>query len=138
MIRLGISPITDSAVAITRGHEILFAAHEERYSRRKHDNRFPINAIRAGLKECNLAITDIDLIIYYENPRVKLLRLLKSAITTFPEGRGFYTRALITWVTQNKLRIRTKIKKELTENFGVEIAPIKYGKHHECMPAAYS
>ena len=81
MIILGISCFYhDSAAAIIRDGKILFAAEEERFTRKKHDDKFPSNAVSAGLKYLGISISDIDAIVYYEKPLLKFDRLLETWI----------------------------------------------------------
>ena len=73
MLVLGISCYYhDSAVALVDDNEIKFAIHEERLSRRKHDARFPVLAIGRGLAARGARINDIDRIVFYEDPQMKL------------------------------------------------------------------
>lgn len=121
----------DSAISIIRDGKILFAAHEERYSRIKHDNGFPILALKAGLKQTGLTIDDIDFFVYYENPLHKALRLIKSAITTFPSGIQFYAGACTDWLRNKKLFVRHKIHSAIAREFGKgRRIHVVYGKHH--------
>jgi len=109
----------------------LFCGHEERYSRKKHDSKFPILALKAGLKQARLQIFDIDVFVYYENPWLKALRLTKSAITTFPEGLNYYIGAYKNWRKNKKLFIKSKIIQIIKAEFNC-IAKVKvvYGLHH--------
>ena len=138
MIIVGISAYYhDSAISIIKDGTLLFAAHEERYSRIKHDSRFPILALKAGLRETGINVGDIDAVIYYENPLLKFRRLVKSAITTFPRGIYYYIGAFKDWKRNQKLFIKSKIKKILQEEFRLQ-KPIQvlYGKHHQSHAAA--
>ena len=79
---LGISAyFHDSAAAMLVDGEIVAAAQEERFSRKKHDARFPKNAIKYCLKEVNCNIRSIDYIVYYEKPLLTFERLLKTYIS---------------------------------------------------------
>jgi len=57
--------------------DILTAVQEERFSRKKHDARFPINAIKCCLKESNITLSDVDFVVFYDKPLVKFERLLE-------------------------------------------------------------
>ena len=70
----------DSAAALIKNGEIISAAQEERFSRKKHDDRFPINAVKYILQSKNLKLNAIDKIIFYEKPFLKFERLLESYI----------------------------------------------------------
>ena len=76
---LGISAFYhDSAATLIEDGKILSAAQEERFSRKKHDDRFPINAIKFILKSTNCKLNEIDKIIFYEKPFLKFERLLET------------------------------------------------------------
>ena len=78
---LGISAYYhDSAAALIRDGEIIAAAQEERFSRKKHDARFPKNAIAYCLKEANIDLRELDRIVFYDKPLVKFERLLETYI----------------------------------------------------------
>ena len=82
---LGISAFYhDSASCIINEGEIIAAAQEERFSRIKHDQNFPRNAIKFCLKEANISLRDLDHIIFYEKPILKFERLLQTYLATIP------------------------------------------------------
>ncbi|HCM46614.1 MAG TPA: hypothetical protein DIS98_03630, partial [Colwellia sp.] len=84
---LGISAFYhDSAAAIIIDGEIIAAAQEERFSRKKHDPEFPAQAILFCLKEANCKITDLDSIIFYDKPLLKFERLLETYLAHAPRG----------------------------------------------------
>jgi carbamoyltransferase len=110
---LGISAFYhDSAVALIDSGNILAAAQEERFTRLKQDRRFPTNAIDFILNDLNLKINDIDAIVYYENPRIKLDRLLSSYIEYAPKGRKSFIEAMTEW-SGGKLFIENIIRNKL-------------------------
>ena len=79
MVVLGISSFYhDSSATVIINDKIVASAQEERFTRIKHDNRFPLNAIDYCLKEAKVNLGEIDTIVYYENPSLKLLRILKT------------------------------------------------------------
>lgn len=85
MLSLGISCFYhDSAIALVDGEEILFAAQEERFTRKKGDSDFPANALKALLSYCEIELNDITHVTYYEDPRLKLERISKTFVDTFP------------------------------------------------------
>lgn len=116
---LGISAFYhDSAAALIDSGRILAAAQEERFTRLKQDKRFPINAIDFILKDSNLKINDINAIVYYENPRIKLDRLLSSYIQYAPKGRKSFIEAMTEWsggklfiehIIRNKLKYKGEV-----------------------------
>jgi predicted NodU family carbamoyl transferase len=82
---LGISAYYhDSAAALLRDGEILSAAQEERFSRKKHDPAFPAGAIRYCLKEAGIRLTDLDQIVFYDKPLLKFDRLLETYFSYAP------------------------------------------------------
>jgi carbamoyltransferase len=80
----------DSAAALVRGGEILAAAQEERFSRVKHDERFPGRAVEYCLREAGVSAGELDYVVFYEKPLLKLERVLE----TFRRARrlGFFAR----------------------------------------------
>jgi carbamoyltransferase len=99
----------DSAVALVDEHEIRFAIHEERLSRRKHDARFPVLAIGGALDAAGLRINDIDRIVFYEEPLVKLRRLWDQVIDDWPRSRQIFEHDLPGFV-HHKLPIGTQLR----------------------------
>ena len=84
---LGISAFYhDSAACLIKDGKIISAVQEERFSRKKHDDRFPINAVKYILQSKNLKLNAIDKIIFYEKPFLKFERLLESYIAYSPRG----------------------------------------------------
>ena len=84
---LGISAYyNDSAAALLRDGEIIAAAQEERFTRKKHDPRFPMNAIAYCLDEGGIKINDLDYMVFYDKPFLTFERLLLSYLTAAPKG----------------------------------------------------
>ena len=84
---LGISAFYhDSAAALLDDGKIISAVQEERFSRRKHDSRFPINAIKYILDQSKCSLNDIEKIIFYEKPFLKFERLLETYVCYSPKG----------------------------------------------------
>ena len=84
---LGISCLYhDSAVALLDNGEVIAAVQEERFSRKKHDSSFPLNAIKYCLKSQKIDLKDISSIIYYEKPLLTFERLLETYIAISPRG----------------------------------------------------
>src|SRR5262245_61814087 len=84
---LGISAFYhDSAAAIVRDGTIVAAAQEERFSRKKHDPRFPRHAVNYCLEEAFVEASDLDAIVFYDNPLWTWDRVLKNALTAGPQG----------------------------------------------------
>lgn len=112
---LGISAYYhDSAAALIDGNTILAAAQEERFSRKKHDARFPKNAIEYCLKSQNLTLDDLDAFIYYEKPLLTFERLLETYLGAAPRGSRSFVAAMQVWLKE-KLFIKNEIRKALRE-----------------------
>jgi carbamoyltransferase len=110
---LGISAFYhDSAAALLCDGEIAAAAQEERFSRRKHDPRFPKAAVEYCLSERNLDINDLDYVVFYDKPFIKFERLLMTYLSTAPKGiRSFYDQ-MPPWLKE-KLFMRATLRREL-------------------------
>src|SRR5881275_31975 len=84
---LGISAFYhDSAAALVHDGEIVAAAQEERFSRKKHDPRFPSRAINYCLEEAFIEPSELDAVVFYDNPLLTFDRLVKSLLTVAPAG----------------------------------------------------
>jgi len=128
---LGISAFYhDSAACLIREGEIVAAASEERFTRKKQDKSFPINSIMFCLEYGNIDISDIDYISFYERPFLKFSRLIKTYLTYAPLGFNSFERAMRTWLG-GKLFIKQIIKNKL--NYKGEII---FPKHHESHAAS--
>lgn len=113
MYTLGISCYYhDSSAALLKDGKIVAAAEEERFTRKKHDSSFPINAIRYCLESQNININDIDYIGFYEKPLLKFERVLFQQLEMFPLGLKTFLIAMPSWINQ-KLRVIKVIRKEL-------------------------
>ncbi len=119
MYILGISCFYhDSAACILKDGEIIAAAEEERFTRKKHDTSFPINAINYCLKEAGITGSQLDYVGFYEKPLLKFERLLHQHIEMFPKSFWTFYQALPSWINE-KLRIPSIIKKKLKYKKGV-------------------
>ncbi len=128
---LGISAFYhDSAAALVVDGEIRAAAQEERFTRRKHDHRFPVAAARYCLQSSGLAPSDLDLVAFYEKPFLKFERILETYLACAPRGFRSFLKAMPLWVKQ-KLWIRDLIGKDLGYD-GKVIFP----EHHEAHAAS--
>jgi carbamoyltransferase len=91
---LGISAFYhDSAAALVRDGEIVAAAQEERFSRKKHDPRFPARAINYCLSEAFIEPAELDAVVFYDNPLLTLDRVTKNAVSVAPNGREQFVAA---------------------------------------------
>jgi len=132
----------DSAACLLKDGEIIAAVQEERFSRKKHDSRFPINAIRYCLKTQKIDLRNIDKIIYYEKPLLTFERLLETYIGTAPRGIRSFVAAMQVWLKE-KLFIKSQLKsqlKSLQEEFIENAATFKpellFSEHHYSHAAA--
>ena len=128
---LGISAFYhDSAATLVVDGEIAAAAQEERFTRKKHDPRFPSNAVAYCLNAAGLTIRDIDAVGFYEKPLVKFERLLETYFAFAPRGWRSFLLAMPTWLKE-KLWLNEVIAKEL--GYAGEVL---FGDHHESHAAS--
>ncbi len=128
---LGISAFYhDSAAVILKDGEIIAAAQEERFTRKKHDHAFPHQAIAYCLKEAGIAARQVDHVVFYEKPFLKFNRILETYLTTAPLGIRSFLMAIPVWLGQ-KLWISDLIRKELNYN-----GPLYFAEHHESHAAS--
>jgi len=112
MTILGISAFYhDSASAVVRNGKVICAAEEERFSRVKHDNQFPSQAIDFCLNTSKLSIKDIDFITYYEKPLLKFERILDTFARTYPFSFRSFAKAIPDWLV-NKIKVEDTIRKK--------------------------
>ncbi|NLS21314.1 hypothetical protein HGP16_32990 [Rhizobium sp. P40RR-XXII] len=120
MVILGISCFYhDSAAAITRDGKVLAAAQEERFTRIRHDSSFPGNAIRYCLEAAGLELRDVELVVYYENSRKKLSRIVSTIMTHMPSSLDMLSGFLPEWWS-GKYSAEDRIRKELRSQFGIK------------------
>ena len=115
----------DASAALLRGGELVAAAEEERFTRKKHDYEFPRNAIDFCLSVGGLKAAELDFVVFFEKPFIKFERLLLSSMQTFPRSHKVFREAMITWLG-DKLWIKTLIQKRL----GVPATKILFSEHH--------
>ena len=132
----------DSAAALLCNGEILNAVQEERFSRKKHDSRFPENAIKFCLNNNNIDLRDIDNIIYYEKPLLTFERLLETYLAVAPKGSRSFIAAMKVWLKE-KLFLKSilkkkfkKLQKELTRVKEPYTPKILFAEHHQSHAAA--
>ncbi|MEC9381365.1 MAG: carbamoyltransferase N-terminal domain-containing protein, partial [Candidatus Latescibacterota bacterium] len=96
---LGISAFYhDSAACLVRDGQIVAAAQEERFSRRKHDARFPAQAAQYCLQEAGITVQDLDCVGFYDKPLVTFERLLETHLTTAPFGLRLFWKSMAVWL----------------------------------------
>ena len=129
---LGISAYYhDSACALIEDGKIIAAAQEERFTRKKHDANFPINAAKFCLKQGGFSFDDLDAIAFYDKPLLKLERLLETYYAFAPVGLKSFLRAMPIWIRE-KLFLRKIIHnefKDLTQDNPLKI-PVLFPEHH--------
>ena len=131
MYILGISAFYhDSAAAIIKDGYILAAAQEERFTRIKHDQNFPINAIKYCLKEAGITAQQLDYIAFYDKPFIKFERILETYLAYAPHGIKSFMKAIPLWI-KKKIWIKELIKKELCYE-----GEILFPEHHESHAAS--
>ena len=119
MYILGISAFYhDSAAALIYNGEIIAAAQEERFTRKKNDSRFPKNAIKYCFETANITPKQIDHIAFYDKPFIKFERLLETYIALAPRGFKSFRTAIPIWLKE-KLFLKDLLIKELN-NFEQE------------------
>jgi carbamoyltransferase len=110
---LGISAFYhDSAAALIEDGRIVAAAQEERFSRKKHDSRFPVHAVRYCLTEGEIGLRSVDHVVFYDKPFLKFERLLETYLTFAPRGIQSFSMAIPLWLRE-KLFLKDLLKKEL-------------------------
>jgi carbamoyltransferase len=131
---LGISAYYhDAAAALLRGPAILAAAQEERFSRRKNDERFPTQAIAFCLRHAGLTPGQLDAVVFYDKPITKFARLLESYLAVAPGGWLTFPRVLPSWLGA-KLNLRATIRDEVP---GLRPdCPILFTAHHQAHAAS--
>jgi carbamoyltransferase len=130
---LGISAFYhDSAAALVRDGEIVAAAQEERFSRVKHDYRFPKHAVAYCLREAGLRAGQLDAVAFYDKPLLKFERILETYLAFAPRGLRSFWQAMPLWLRQ-KLFLPREIDRELHNEYE---GPIYFPAHHESHAAS--
>ena len=125
----------DSAACLVRDGQIVAAAQEERFSRRKHDHRFPSHAIRYCLAEGGLSGGELDAVAFYEKPITKFVRILETYFAVAPRGLRSFLEAVPLW-TREKLWIPYRIERALSE-LGVRMPDrLYFPTHHQSHAAS--
>jgi carbamoyltransferase len=115
----------DASAALLQNGQLVAAAEEERFTRKKHDYSFPAHAIEYCLGAGGVRSEDLDLIVFFEKPFLKFDRILRSAMQTFPRSRRVFQESMITWLT-NKLWVKSVIAADV----GVPASKIVFSDHH--------
>mgnify|MGYP001266624130 CR=1 FL=1 len=129
---LGISAFYhDSAAALIKDGEIIAAAQEERFTRKKHDSNYPFNSIEYVLKESKLNLSEINHIVFFEKPFLKFERLLESYFAFAPKGFKSFSMSMPIWLRQKLFQKKYLFEKlrQHDKNFK-NIDNIKFSEHH--------
>jgi carbamoyltransferase len=128
---LGISAFYhDSAACLVQDGKIISAVQEERFTRKKHDFSFPINAIKYCLQNSNLSADELDYVVFYDKPFLKFERILETYLSYAPFGIRSFIKAVPLWIKQ-KLWMKEIIRKELGYK-----GKIIFTEHHESHAAS--
>ena len=130
---LGISAFYhDAAAALVVDGKVVAAAQEERFSRVKHDDRFPTQAVESCLKQAGIAAQDLDFVGFYDKPYQKFDRLLETHLAYAPAGFRAFAKALPLWM-KVKLRLPREMNRGLGNQYGKSFV---FAEHHESHAAS--
>jgi carbamoyltransferase len=115
----------DAAAVLLRDGQLIAAAEEERFSRKKHDFGFPVHAIQFCLEQGGIDRGELDYVVFYEKPFVKFDRILMTALATFPRSSGVFRESMITW-----FKDKLWIKRNIQEHLKVSANKILFVDHH--------
>jgi carbamoyltransferase len=137
---LGVSAFYhDSAACLVQNGEIVSAAQEERFTRKKHDAGFPHHAVEFCLRQGKIGIRDVDYLVFYDKPFIKFERLLETYLSYAPKGLGSFLTAIPVWIKE-KLFLRNLLEKSFRQVGSLEkkenLPPLLFGEHHESHAAA--
>ncbi len=136
---LGISAYYhDSAAALLKDGEAVAAAQQERFSRKKHDDGFPAEAIQYCLEEAGITLADINQIVFYDKPLIKFERLLETYLSYAPKGFISFVQAMPIWLKE-KLYLKMTLKRELSALAGckaTELPQLMFAGHHQSHAAS--
>ncbi|TGN20407.1 carbamoyltransferase family protein [Leptospira idonii] len=134
---LGISAYYhDSAACLLKNGEILAAAQEERFTRKKHDSRFPVHAIQYCLEEAKITVDQIANVVFYDKPLVKFERLLETYLAYAPKGLISFFSAMPVWLKE-KLFLKSTLKKEFSSLSPTKTSPaLLFTEHHQAHAAS--
>jgi carbamoyltransferase len=133
MYILGISAFYhDSAACLIKNSEIIAAAQEERFTRKKHDASFPHHAIKYCIQEAQINAEQIDSVVFYEKPFIKFERLLETYLAFAPKGFMSFAKAMPVWI-KDKLFQKSALIKDLKTTLGNDINwkdKLLFSEHH--------
>lgn len=136
---LGISAYYhDSAAAIVEDGEIIAAAQEERFTRKKHDAGFPRNAVAYCLAAARCRLGELEAVVFYDKPWIKFERMLETYLGFAPKGLSSFLTSMPLWLKE-KLNLKSLLRKELTAAGGCkpgELPPLLFTEHHQAHAAS--
>ncbi len=129
---LGISAFYhDSAAAIVVDGEIVAAAQEERFTRKKHDASYPFNSIKYVLEEAQIELSKVDYIVFFEKPFLKFERLLETYMAFAPKGFKSFSLSMPLWLREKLFQKKFLFEKlKLHDEKFNDISKIKFSEHH--------
>jgi carbamoyltransferase len=122
----------DAAAALIVDGSVVAACQEERFTRRKHDARLPVNAMEFCLGQAGIAATDLDLAVYYEDPLAKYDRIVSVAMKDYPRHQSNLNRITAEWLASGKFQPEARISAYL----GIPQDKIRLATHHDSHAAA--
>lgn len=129
MVILGLSAFYhDSAAAIIADGRVVAAAEEERFTRKKHDQAFPLQSIEYCLKEAKVTLEQVDAIVFYDKPLLKFDRLLEMYFESAPRGLRSFLAAMPLWIKE-KIYFR-KLLRDSFKKFPGKLPPVYFSEHH--------
>ncbi|MEX0737378.1 MAG: carbamoyltransferase [Bacteroidota bacterium] len=120
----------DAAAALVQDGQLIAAAQEERFTRKKHDQNFPRHAITYCLRQAGISSQDLDYVGFYDKPMLKFERILYTYFATFPKSLPSFLKAMPVWL-KHKLWIPQEIREELEYE-----GPILFSEHHQSHAAS--
>jgi carbamoyltransferase len=136
---LGISAYYhDSAAALLEDGEIVAAAQEERFSRQKHDARFPRHAVEWCLAATGTRLAEVDYVVFYDKPLLKFERMVETYLGFAPKGLNSFLNAMPLWLKE-KLNLKSLLKRELAAAGGCarsELPSLLFTEHHQAHAAS--
>ena len=128
----------DSAAALIRDGDIIAAAQEERFSRKKQDSGFPGNAIQYCLDEAGLTLSEVDYLVFYDKPLLKFERLIETYLAYAPVGFRSFLKVMPVWLKE-KLYLKKILAQELEKLADGSDSPlpkILFTEHHQAHAAS--
>ena len=128
----------DSAACLVRDGDIVAAAQEERFTRKKHDSRFPANAAAYCLREGGITMADLDAVVFYDKPLLKFERILETYFAFAPRGVSSFRTAIPVWIKEKLFQRRLLIDelKKLDGGATTGMPELLFTEHHESHAAS--